>query len=164
MTNKRAPLKLFVSFYDAFPHGFEKKPVVFIWKVSIQHGIKLRVWWSMKVLNVSIQKCCSIWDLTSRKVHYHTPLHSLDDSIWTWKWKLLYTMENLTKFSLYVTKNFSLYSLVSWIHMVSEQLSSTLFLGNLSFVRRELSSFHIQFQIKLLIFAVPLITRTKKIR
>ena len=26
MTNKRAPLKLFVSFYDAAPHGFEKKP------------------------------------------------------------------------------------------------------------------------------------------
>ena len=24
MTNKRAPLKLFVSFYDAVPHGFEK--------------------------------------------------------------------------------------------------------------------------------------------
>ena len=89
-------------------HTALKKPVVFIWKVSIQHGIKLRVWWSMKVLNVSIQKCCSIWDLTSRKVHYHTPLHSLDDSIWTWKWKLLYTMENLTKFSLYITKNFFL--------------------------------------------------------
>ena len=108
-------------------HTALKKTVVFIWKVSIQHGIKLRVWWSVKVLNVSIQKCCSIWDLTSRKVHYHTPLHSLDDSIWTWKWKHLYTIEKLTKFSLYITKNFSLHSLVSWIHLVSEQLSSTFF-------------------------------------
>ena len=98
MTNKRAPLKVSVSFYDAFPCGF-KKAVIFIWKASIQHGIKLRVWWSMKVLNVSIQKYCSIRDLTSRKVHYHTPLHSLNDSIWTWKWKHLYTIEKLTKFS-----------------------------------------------------------------
>ena len=107
MTNKRAPLKLFVSFCDAFQQGIEKT-VVFMCKASIQHGIKLRVWWSMKVLNVSIQKCCSIWDLTSRKVHYHTSLHSLDDSIWTWEWKHLYTIEKLTKFSLYVTKNFCL--------------------------------------------------------
>ena len=124
-------------------HTALKKTVVFIWKVSIQHGIKLRVWWSMKVLNVSIQKCCSIWDLTSRKVHYHTPLHSLDDSIWTWKWKHLYTIEKLTKFSLYITKTFFPCIRLCLESTWYQNNCHLLFLGNLSFVRRELASSHI---------------------